>query len=122
MARSPRLAGQTDMARLTRLVILMGSETLPSACYNSMGSETLPSACYIFPTNLVYPFTLRVTRKNAIVEYLDLPDTRYSAEYLDYQIPVTQLGDMQAANEIKVRHLPAVDRLSVMGVRVGVLC
>jgi len=47
-----------------------------------------------FPTNLVYPFTLRVTgitRKNDIVEYLD------------YQIPVTQLkgpkgnGDMQAA-------------------------
>jgi len=76
-----------------------------------------------------------------------LSDTRYSAngtnEYLDSQIPVTQLyGDMQAANrdfnkppkylsdhpriimwagEIKMRHLPAVYSLSVMGVRVRVV-
>jgi len=78
----------------------MESETLPSTCY-ILSSKTLPSACYIlsddtlpsvvtyFSTNLVYPFTLRVTgimfqtinlftiekknktRKNAIVEYLD---------------------------------------------------
>jgi len=70
-----------------------------------MGS--LPSACYILSDETSIPFystskAQEVTRKNAIVEYLDLPDTRYSAEYLDYQIPVTQLqgpkwnGDMQA--------------------------
>jgi len=77
-----------------------------------------------------YSFTLRVTgitRKKAI------------GEYLDYQIPVSQLnpkgnGDMQAARRNKMRHLPAVYRykalwalewawqlfLNVMGVRVGV--
>jgi len=38
-----------------------------------------------------------VDRKNAIFEYL-------------YQIPVTLLnGDMQAASEIKMRHLSAAD-------------
>jgi len=53
---------------------------------------------------ILNPFTLRVTgikttRKNAIAEYLDnqIPVTQLM-EYLDYQIPVTQLyGDMQAA-------------------------
>jgi len=59
-----------------------------------MESETIPSASYILSDESSIPFTLRVmgiTRKNAIVEYLD------------YQIPVTQLkgqrgnGDMQAA-------------------------
>jgi len=69
---------QTGMARSTRLgiyqeyiyfmgsetllpeyICFMGSETLPSACY--IISETLPSACTYFPTDLVYPFTLRVT-------------------------------------------------------------
>jgi len=70
-----------------------------------------------------------------IVEYLDyqipvthyvgvprLSDTRYSkVEYLDYQIPVTQQkepkenGDIQTASEVKMRHLPAVDRFKRYG-------
>jgi len=59
-----------------------------------LGSETVPSTSYILSTNLVYPFTLRVTgitKKNDIVEYLY------------YQIPDTQLkgqmgnGNMHAA-------------------------
>jgi len=86
-----RTDGQTDMARSTPLLIpdqeyiyFMGSETLPSAeeYIYFMGSETLPSACYniytlwgrkrflrpvtYFSTNLVYPFTLRVTRITVI--------------------------------------------------------
>jgi len=39
-----------------------------------MGSETLPSACYIFPTNLVYPFTLRTRRVKGY--------TRFVAKYV----------------------------------------
>jgi len=65
---------QTDMARSTRLVILIKN------IYTLWGQKRF-SVSY-FPTNLVYPFTLRVagiTRKNAIVDYLD------------YQMPVTQL-------------------------------
>jgi len=57
-----------------------------------------------------YSFTLRVTgitRKKAI------------GEYLDYQIPVSQLnpkgnGDMQAARRNKMRHLPAVYRYKAL--------
>jgi len=45
------------------------------------------------------------TRKNAIVEYLD------------YQIPVTQrvMEITQQQSEIKMRHLPAVDRFKRYG-------
>jgi len=32
----------------------------------TVGSETLPYACYILPTNIVYPFTLRVMGINTI--------------------------------------------------------
>jgi len=66
-----------------------------------MASETLTSAVTYFSTNLVYSFTLRVT---AIIIIYYKKKTRKNAivEYLDYQIPVTQLirpkgnGDMQA--------------------------
>jgi len=76
------------MARSTRLVIVIKN------IFTLWGRKRCLLPVTYFPTNLVYPFTLRVTgitRKNAIVEYLD------------YQIPVTQLkgpkenGDMQAA-------------------------
>jgi len=44
------------------------------------------------------------TRKNAIVEYLD------------YQIPVTQLMEIcKQKIEVKMRHLPAVDRFKLYG-------
>jgi len=80
--------GQADMARSTRLVILIKN------VYTLWGLKRFLLPATYFPSNLVYPFTLRVTgitRKNAIVEYLD------------YQIPVTQVkgpkgnGDMQVA-------------------------
>jgi len=64
------------MARSNRLVILIKN------IYTLWGRKRFHLPVTYFPTNLVYPFTLRVTgikRKNAIVEYLD------------YQIPVTQL-------------------------------
>jgi len=68
-------------------------------CIYFMGPKTLPSACYILSDESSIPFystsngykNVYKTRKNAIVEYLDK------------QIPVTQLmgpkgnGDMQAA-------------------------
>jgi len=60
--------GQTDMARSTRLVILI-------TIYLFMGSETVPSACYILPTNLVYHFTLRVT--GIVNIYSDLMGFQY---------------------------------------------
>jgi len=68
----------------------MGSETLPSTCYG-VGNSSF--CLYILSDESKYSFTLRVTgitRKKAI------------GEYLDYQIPVSQLnpkgnGDMQAA-------------------------
>jgi len=46
-----------------------------------------------------------LTRKNAIVEYLD------------YQIPVTQreMEICKQQSEIKMRHIPAVDRLKRYG-------
>jgi len=58
---------------------------------------------------LLSVFILLKTKKNAIVEYLD------------YQIPVTQQkepkenGDIQTASEVKMRHLPAVDRFKRYG-------
>jgi len=82
-----RTDGQTDMTRSTRLVILIKN------IYTLWGRKRFLLPVTFFLTNLVYPFTLRVTGitwKNAIVEYLD------------YQIPVTQPkgqkgnGDMQA--------------------------
>jgi len=56
------------MARSTRLVIPIKN------IYTLWGRERFLLPVTYFPTNLVYPFTLRVTgikRKNAIVEYLD---------------------------------------------------
>jgi len=77
MARSTRLVktdrtdGQTDMARSTRSVKLIKNiytlwgRKLPDQEYiYLMGSETLPLPVAYFPTNLVYPFTLRVTGIN----------------------------------------------------------
>jgi len=98
MARSTRLVilpsvhpdGQTDGQTVQEHIYFMGSETLPIKNIYTLWVGNDFFACYIFSTNLVYPFTLRVTRENAIVEYLD------------YQILVTQLkgpngnGDMQA--------------------------
>jgi len=55
----------------------MGSETLPSASYNSMGSETLPSACYILSDESKYPFTLRVTGIKISFLYIN-KEERYS--------------------------------------------
>jgi len=57
---------QTDMAKSTRLVILIKN------IYILWGRKRFLLPVTYFPTNLVYPFTLRVTgitRKNAIVEY-----------------------------------------------------
>jgi len=88
-----RTDAQTDMARSTLLVILIKNIRV----YTLWGRKRFLLYVTYFPTNLVYPFTLRVTgittRKNAIVEYRD------------YQIPFTQLKgakgnrDMQAAKK-----------------------
>jgi len=50
-----RTGGQTDMARLTRLVILIKN------IYTLRGRKRFLLPITYFPTNLVYPFTLRVT-------------------------------------------------------------
>jgi len=55
--RSQRLTGQTDMARSTRLVILIKN------IYTLWGRKRLFLPVTYFPTNLVYPFTLRVKGK-----------------------------------------------------------
>jgi len=82
----------------------MGSETLPSTCYVLSDESSIPFYS-IFPTNLVYPFTLRVT---------GIKEERYSR--VPRLSPVTQLnGDMQAACEIKMRHLPAVYKFKRYG-------
>jgi len=47
--------GQTDMARSTRLVILIKN------IYTLWGRNRFLLPVTYFPTNLVYPFTLRVT-------------------------------------------------------------
>jgi len=49
--------GQTDMARSTRLVILIKN------IYTLWGRNRFLLPVTYFPTNLVYPFTLRVTGK-----------------------------------------------------------
>jgi len=54
----------------------------------------------------IYKYAIhKKTRKNAIVEYLD------------YQIPVTQweMEICKQQSEIKMRHLPAVDRFKRYG-------
>jgi len=77
-------------------ILLLALVALIKNIYTLWGRKRFLLPVTYFPTNLGYPFTLRVTgikttRKNAI------------AEYLDYQIPVTQLkgpkriGDLQAA-------------------------
>jgi len=50
-----RTDGQTDMARSTRLVILIKN------IYTLWGRKRFLLPVTYFPTNLVYPFTLRVT-------------------------------------------------------------
>jgi len=50
-----RTDGQTDMARSTRLVILIKN------IYTVWGRKRFLLPVTYFPTNLVYPFTLRVT-------------------------------------------------------------
>jgi len=78
--------GQTDMAISTRLVVLIKN------IYNLWGRKGFILPFTYFPTNLVYPFTLRVTgitKKNAIVEYLD------------YQIPDTQT-DMARSTDLVI--------------------
>jgi len=50
-----RTDGQTDMARSTRLVILIKN------IYILWGRKRFLLPVTYFPTNLVYPFTLRVT-------------------------------------------------------------
>jgi len=50
-----RTDGQTDMARSTRLVILIKNT------YTLWGRKRFLLPVTYFPTNLVYPFTLRVT-------------------------------------------------------------
>jgi len=79
------------MAKSTRLVILDLASDRDQEYIYSWGRKRFLLPVPYFPTNLVYPFTLRdnkeeryskfnyKTRKNAIVEYLD------------YQIPVTQI-------------------------------
>jgi len=47
--------GQTDMARSTRLVILIKN------IYSLWGRKRFLLSVTYFPMNLVYPFTLRVT-------------------------------------------------------------
>jgi len=49
-----RTDGQTDMARSTRLVILIGN------IYTLWGRKRFLLPVIYFPTNLVYPFTIRV--------------------------------------------------------------
>jgi len=53
-----RTEGQTDMARSTRLVILIKN------IYTLWGRKRFLLPVAYFPTNLVYPFTLRVTGIN----------------------------------------------------------
>jgi len=53
--RSQRSSGQTDIARLTRLVIL-----IKNIC-TLWGRKRFLLPVTYFPTNLVYPFTLRIT-------------------------------------------------------------
>jgi len=50
-----RTEGQTDMARSSRLVILIKN------IYTLWGRKRFLLPVTYFPTNLVYPFTLRVT-------------------------------------------------------------
>jgi len=108
------VAGQTDMARSTRLVILIKNiYTLWGGNASFCLLHTFRRLVYPFTSTsngynkeLVYPFTLRVTgiitRKNAIV-------------YLDYQIPVTQLNrDIQLSDtrySAKLRYASSKARL-----------
>jgi len=55
-----RTDGQTDMARWTRLVILIKN------VYTLCGRKRFLLPVTYFPTNLVYPLTLRVTGIKAI--------------------------------------------------------
>jgi len=54
-ASDPDQGGQADMARSTRLVILIKN------IYALWGRKRFRLPVTYFPTNLVYPFTLRVT-------------------------------------------------------------
>jgi len=58
--------GQTDMARSTRLVILIKN------IYTLWGRNRFLLPVTYFPTNLVYPFTVRVTVINIICCVLNL--------------------------------------------------
>jgi len=55
---------QTDMARSTRLVILIKN------IYSLWGRKRFLLPVTYFPTNLVYPFTLRVTGINTLMKRL----------------------------------------------------
>jgi len=69
-----------------------------------MGSETLPSVCYILSDESSIPFYSNSNGYKCVLK-IRLPSAFANArvEYLDYQIPVTQLKgqkgneDMQAA-------------------------
>jgi len=60
-----RTDGQTDMARSTRLVILIKN------IYTLWGRKRFLLPVTYFPTNLVYPFTLRVTGINTETGFLE---------------------------------------------------
>jgi len=70
-----RTVGQTDMARSTRLVILIKN------IYTLWGRKRfLPPVTY-FSTNLVYPFTLRVTGIKMQQLMIDPPAKANSKQY-----------------------------------------
>jgi len=103
----------------TRLVILIKNVLLYGVGNVSFiilyGVENA-SFCTYFPTNLAYPFTLRVTgitRENAMVEYLD---------YRKIAPPTHDLN-IWSCGRLAILKCATYRRytdLSVMGVRVGV--
>jgi len=76
-----RTDGQTDMARSTRLVILIKN------IYTLWGRKRFLLPVTYFPTNLVYPFTLRVTA----LLILKSSDTNTTPLTYSTQSPKTQL-------------------------------
>jgi len=62
-----RTDGQMDLARSTRLVILIKN------IYFLWGRKRFLLPVTYFPTNLVYPFTLRVTGIKTFLAYLECP-------------------------------------------------
>jgi len=74
--RNSRTDGQTEMAKSTRLVILIKN------IHSLWGRKRFHLPVTYFPTNLVYPFTLRLTGyNNKTSEYaiVDGDNTRCSA-------------------------------------------